>query len=226
MRRGHTPQTRAHAHTPKRPAHSPTAFIDPLSSLSTSSPQGRWVHPASGRSYHTKFAPPKVPGKDDITGEALIQRKDDNAETLKARLEAFHAQTQPVINYYKNRVVDIQANRCVRARGGFWCPGEAGGGGLMVLATECCPWTVACCGRRCDPFVESSGPQAGEGGGGCHPQGRQLNAQQATQECQRSFRNVGWWAGSRKTSVGWQTACAPNKRGGTRRHLGYYIYIN
>lgn len=73
--------------------------------------QGRWVHPASGRSYHTKFAPPKIPGKDDITGEALIQRKDDNAETLKSRLEAFHAQTTPVIKYFKDRVVDVQANR-------------------------------------------------------------------------------------------------------------------
>jgi adenylate kinase len=57
---------------------------------------GRWVHPASGRSYHTKFAPPRVPGVDDITGEPLIQRKDDNAETLKSRLSAFHQQTAPV----------------------------------------------------------------------------------------------------------------------------------
>ena len=57
---------------------------------------GRWVHPASGRSYHTKFAPPRVPGTDDQTGEPLIQRKDDNAETLKSRLSAFHAQTAPV----------------------------------------------------------------------------------------------------------------------------------
>lgn len=61
---------------------------------------GRWMHPASGRSYHTKFAPPKVPGVDDVTGEPLIQRKDDNAEVLKSRLETFHRQTQPVIDYY------------------------------------------------------------------------------------------------------------------------------
>lgn len=66
---------------------------------------GRWIHPASGRSYHTKFAPPKVPGKDDITGEPLIQRKDDNAEVLKSRLEAFHKQTEPVIRYYENKGV-------------------------------------------------------------------------------------------------------------------------
>lgn len=59
---------------------------------------GRWVHAASGRSYHTKFAPPRVPGVDDVTGEPLMQRKDDNAETLKSRLAAFHAQTAPVRN--------------------------------------------------------------------------------------------------------------------------------
>lgn len=57
---------------------------------------GRWVHPASGRSYHTSFAPPRVPGLDDLTGEPLVQRKDDNAETLKSRLAAFHQQTAPV----------------------------------------------------------------------------------------------------------------------------------
>lgn len=57
---------------------------------------GRWVHPASGRSYHERFAPPKTPGVDDVTGEPLVRRKDDNAETLKSRLSAFHAQTAPV----------------------------------------------------------------------------------------------------------------------------------
>lgn len=57
---------------------------------------GRWIHPASGRSYHEKFAPPKVPGRDDVTGEPLVQRRDDNADTLKNRLQAFHAQTKPV----------------------------------------------------------------------------------------------------------------------------------
>lgn len=57
---------------------------------------GRLIHPASGRSYHEKFAPPKTPGKDDVTGELLIRRKDDNADTLKARLSAFHSQTKPV----------------------------------------------------------------------------------------------------------------------------------
>jgi adenylate kinase len=61
---------------------------------------GRLIHAASGRSYHTKFHPPKVEGKDDITGEPLTKRKDDNAETLKSRLDAFHKQTKPVVDYY------------------------------------------------------------------------------------------------------------------------------
>ncbi|PIA51268.1 hypothetical protein AQUCO_01100243v1 [Aquilegia coerulea] len=56
---------------------------------------GRWIHPSSGRTYHTKFAPPKVDLVDDVTGEPLIQRKDDTAAVLKSRLEAFHRQTEP-----------------------------------------------------------------------------------------------------------------------------------
>ena len=61
---------------------------------------GRLIHLASGRSYHTKFNPPKVEGKDDITGEPLMKRKDDNEEALRTRLKAFHAQTKPVVDYY------------------------------------------------------------------------------------------------------------------------------
>ncbi|XVE92184.1 hypothetical protein REPUB_Repub01dG0075200 [Reevesia pubescens] len=64
---------------------------------------GRWIHPSSGRSYHTKFAPSKVHGVDDVTGEPLIQRKDDTAAVLKSRLEAFHRQTEPVIDYYGSK---------------------------------------------------------------------------------------------------------------------------
>ncbi|KAL6518014.1 hypothetical protein OROMI_033715 [Orobanche minor] len=64
---------------------------------------GRWIHPSSGRTYHTKFAPPKVAGIDDVTGEPLIQRKDDTAAVLKSRLEAFHKQTEPVIDYYNKK---------------------------------------------------------------------------------------------------------------------------
>ena len=61
---------------------------------------GRWVHMASGRTYHVKFNPPKAPGKDDATGEALIQRDDDKAETVRKRLEVYHAQTEPLVAYY------------------------------------------------------------------------------------------------------------------------------
>ncbi|KAL4973218.1 adenylate kinase [Aspergillus desertorum] len=62
---------------------------------------GRLVHPASGRSYHRIFNPPKEAMKDDITGEPLVQRSDDNAEALKKRLVTYHAQTAPVCEYYK-----------------------------------------------------------------------------------------------------------------------------
>ncbi len=72
---------------------------------------GRLIHPASGRSYHEKFAPPKAAGVDDVTGEPLVRRADDNAETLKARLAAFHAQTAPVVDYFKRRVVTIRGDR-------------------------------------------------------------------------------------------------------------------
>ncbi|KAI9657017.1 MAG: adenylate kinase [Bathelium mastoideum] len=63
---------------------------------------GRLVHPASGRSYHKVFNPPKQPMTDDVTGEPLIQRSDDNADTLKKRLGTYHDQTSPVVGYYKS----------------------------------------------------------------------------------------------------------------------------
>jgi adenylate kinase len=62
---------------------------------------GRRVHVASGRTYHVKFNPPKVPGKDDVTGEDLIQRDDDKEETVKKRLAVYHAQTKPLVEYYE-----------------------------------------------------------------------------------------------------------------------------
>jgi adenylate kinase len=62
---------------------------------------GRLIHPASGRSYHKIFNPPKVTMKDDITGEPLIQRSDDNEEALKKRLVTYHTQTTPVVGYYQ-----------------------------------------------------------------------------------------------------------------------------
>jgi len=64
---------------------------------------GRLVHPASGRSYHIKTNPPITPGIDDITGEALVHRADDNLETLKTRLRKFHESTKPVIDFYQRK---------------------------------------------------------------------------------------------------------------------------
>jgi len=61
---------------------------------------GRRVHVASGRTYHIKFNPPKATGRDDVTGEPLIQRVDDREETVKRRLDIYHAQTEPLITYY------------------------------------------------------------------------------------------------------------------------------
>jgi adenylate kinase len=61
---------------------------------------GRRVHVASGRTYHVKFNPPRATGRDDVTGEPLIQRADDREETVKRRLEVYHAQTEPLVAYY------------------------------------------------------------------------------------------------------------------------------
>ncbi|KAB5530860.1 hypothetical protein PHYPO_G00134180 [Pangasianodon hypophthalmus] len=64
---------------------------------------GRLVHQPSGRSYHEEFNPPKEPMKDDVTGEPLIRRSDDNEATLHSRLEAYHKQTVPLVQYYSAR---------------------------------------------------------------------------------------------------------------------------
>jgi adenylate kinase len=61
---------------------------------------GRRVHPASGRSYHVRFNPPRREGRDDTTGEPLVQREDDREETVKKRLEVYRAQTRPLVDYY------------------------------------------------------------------------------------------------------------------------------
>lgn len=63
---------------------------------------GRLIHPASGRSYHKVFAPPKKEMTDDVTGEPLISRSDDNENTLRKRLGTYHEQTGPVTEYYRN----------------------------------------------------------------------------------------------------------------------------
>jgi adenylate kinase len=72
---------------------------------------GRRVHLASGRTYHVKYNPPKVPDRDDVTGEPLIQREDDREETVRKRLAVYHEQTEPLIAYYKQWAAtgDLQA---------------------------------------------------------------------------------------------------------------------
>ncbi len=76
---------------------------------------GRRIHPASGRSYHVLFNPPKTENRDDVTGEPLIQREDDREETVLRRLEVYHRQTSPLIEYYsamakQNQVRYIHVN--------------------------------------------------------------------------------------------------------------------
>ena len=61
---------------------------------------GRRVHVASGRTYHVRFNPPKAEGRDDVTGEPLIQRDDDREDTVRKRLEVYHAQTRALVEYY------------------------------------------------------------------------------------------------------------------------------
>ncbi len=80
---------------------------------------GRRVHLASGRTYHVKFNPPKVEGKDDVTGEDLIQRDDDQEETVIKRLHVYHSQTQPLIAYYSAWFVtgDSRAPKCRKIAG-------------------------------------------------------------------------------------------------------------
>jgi len=80
---------------------------------------GRRVHPGSGRTYHVVFNPPKVEGKDDVTGEDLIQREDDKEETVRKRLEVYHQQTEPLIEFYSKWAEsgDPQAPKYIRVDG-------------------------------------------------------------------------------------------------------------
>jgi len=80
---------------------------------------GRRVHPASGRTYHIRFNPPKVAGKDDVTGEDLIQRDDDTEETVRKRLQVYHSQTKPLLQYYSTWAAtgDLMAPKCRRIAG-------------------------------------------------------------------------------------------------------------
>jgi len=76
---------------------------------------GRRVHPASGRTYHISFNPPKVEGKDDVTGEALIQRDDDKEETVRKRLQVYNDQTRPLVEYYSTWATQSNAADKVKA---------------------------------------------------------------------------------------------------------------
>jgi len=80
---------------------------------------GRRVHVASGRTYHVKFNPPKSEGKDDVTGEELIQRADDQEDTVRKRLQVYHDQTQPLVNYYGqwSATGDAAAPKCRKIAG-------------------------------------------------------------------------------------------------------------
>ena len=80
---------------------------------------GRRVHPASGRTYHLVFNPPRVPGRDDVTGENLVQRLDDKEQTIQQRIATYHEQTKPLIDYYSQwqRSGDALAPRYVKVNG-------------------------------------------------------------------------------------------------------------
>jgi adenylate kinase len=71
---------------------------------------GRRIHVASGRTYHTIFNPPKTPGIDDVTGEPLTQRIDDQVETVRHRLNVYHQQTEPLVKYYSETAKNIDPN--------------------------------------------------------------------------------------------------------------------
>ncbi|SCZ49894.1 adenylate kinase [Thiohalomonas denitrificans] len=71
---------------------------------------GRRVHPGSGRTYHVIFNPPKEEGKDDVTGEPLIQRDDDAEETVRKRLDVYHSQTKPLVNFYSTWAASGETN--------------------------------------------------------------------------------------------------------------------
>lgn len=78
---------------------------------------GRRVHPGSGRVYHVQHNPPKVDGKDDVTGEDLVQRPDDSEETVRKRLDIYHSQTQPLVGFYQQRAGQPGAARYTLVEG-------------------------------------------------------------------------------------------------------------
>jgi len=78
---------------------------------------GRWIHAASGRSYHLEFNPPKKAGFDDVTGEPLIQRSDDTEAALSKRLTVYHKQTEPILAHYQTTGIlkSLDASKSVEA---------------------------------------------------------------------------------------------------------------
>jgi adenylate kinase len=78
---------------------------------------GRRIHPASGRVYHTLYNPPKVEGRDDATGEELMQREDDKEETVRKRLDLYHSQTKPLVDFYRKLSEAEGTPKCSRVEG-------------------------------------------------------------------------------------------------------------
>lgn len=78
---------------------------------------GRRVHPGSGRTYHVEHNPPKQAGKDDVTGEELIQREDDKEETVRKRLQVYHTQTKPLVAFYQQLSAANGEPKCSRVEG-------------------------------------------------------------------------------------------------------------
>ena len=78
---------------------------------------GRRVHPGSGRIYHVDHNPPKVAGKDDVTGDELIQREDDKEETVRKRLQVYHTQTKPLVEFYREQAAANGAPKCSKVEG-------------------------------------------------------------------------------------------------------------
>ena len=78
---------------------------------------GRRVHPGSGRTYHLEHNPPKQAGKDDVTGEELIQREDDKEETVRKRLQVYHTQTKPLVDFYQQLSTANGTPKCSRVAG-------------------------------------------------------------------------------------------------------------
>jgi adenylate kinase len=76
---------------------------------------GRRFHPPSGRTYHVVYEPPKIANQDDITGEALVQREDDNIQIIQRRLAIYHKETLPLVHYYQSGLSNAPHYACIQA---------------------------------------------------------------------------------------------------------------